>query len=76
MNGIGSFINMLSQVKNNPAAVLGKRFNIPQNMNNPNDIIQYLMNTGQVSQSAYNQANDFANQLKNNPQFQSMFNQK
>lgn len=73
MNNFGNFMSMLSQIKNNPMAILGKRFNLPQNMNNPNEIIQYLMNTGQVSQTMYNQANEAANQLKNNPQFQSMF---
>lgn len=73
MNNPLNFLQMLSQIKSNPMTILGKRFNIPQNMNNPNDIIQHLMNTGQISQANYNQANDMAKQLQNNPQFQNMF---
>lgn len=76
MNNFANFMNMLSQIKNNPSAVLSKRFNIPQNLNNPNDIIQHLMNTGQVTQDMYNRANEAAQQLKNNQQFQSLFSQK
>lgn len=45
---------MLAQIKNNPYAVLSQRFNIPQNMNNPNDILQYLLNTNQVTQQQVN----------------------
>lgn len=56
---------MMNQFKQNPMAMLSKRFNIPQNMNNdPNQIIQYLMNTGQISQSQYNMANQQLKQLK------------
>ena len=76
MNNPINFIQMLSQMKSNPMAILGRKFNIPQNLNNPNDIIQHLMNTGQISQASYNQANTMAKQLQNNPQFQSMFNNK
>ena len=45
------------QLRQNPMAMLSKRFNLPPNMdfNNADDIIQYLMNTGQVSQAQYNQ---------------------
>lgn len=45
---------MLNQIKQNPYAVLSQRFNIPQNMNNPNDILQYLLNTNQVTQQQVN----------------------
>lgn len=76
MNNLANMANMLSQMKNNPAAILGKRFKLPQNLNTPDDIIQYLMNTGQVTQSMYNEANATAQQLKNNPQFQSLFSQR
>ncbi|MBO7732818.1 MAG: hypothetical protein J6S67_09705 [Methanobrevibacter sp.] len=56
---------MLNQIKQNPMAMLSRRFNIPQNMNvnDPNEIIQYLLNTGQVSQQQYNNANQMAKQL-------------
>lgn len=59
----------ISQMKQNPFAILGQRFNFPQNMNNPNDIIQHLLNTGQVTQDAVNRAM----QMRNNPAFKGMF---
>ena len=63
MNNI--LANMLQQLMTNPAQMLAKRFNIPQgvNINNPNDIIQHLLNTGQVSQDQVNQAMS----MRNNP---------
>jgi hypothetical protein len=50
----------ISQVKSNPA-MLG--FNLPQGMNNPNDIIQHLLDTKQITQSQYNTAVQRAQQL-------------
>ena len=41
-------------------------------MGNPNDAIQWMLNNGKVNQSQYNTANQQANQLKNDPQFQRM----
>jgi len=62
-------LQMLSQFKQNPMAMLSQRFNIPQNLNNPNDIIQHLLNTGQVSQQQVNNAM----QMRNHPMFKGMF---
>ena len=64
-------INMLNAIRNNPMAVLSQRFNIPSgmNVNNPNDIIQYLLNTGQVNQ----QQVDYVMGLKNNRNVRDMF---
>lgn len=56
---------MLSQIKSNPVGFLTQRgLNIPQGMNNPNDIIQHLMRTGQVSQEQYNKAMSMAQMFK------------
>lgn len=63
-----NFINMLNQFKQNPMAMLSQKFNIPQNMNDPNQILQYLLNSGQVSQEQVNKVM----QLKNDPQFQNL----
>lgn len=52
---------MLFQLKQNPYAVLSQRFNIPQNITNPNDILQYLLNTNQVSQQQLNSVMQRAN---------------
>lgn len=59
---------MIQRLKQNPMGMLSKRFNIPQNVNlqDPNAIIQHLMNTGQVSQDAYNWANQQAKQMQKN----------
>lgn len=64
MNNPMNIFQMLNQVKSNPGAVLGKRFNLPQNLNNPQEIIQHLMNTGQVSQAQYNRALQMTKQFK------------
>jgi hypothetical protein len=55
---------MVSQLKSDPRGMLAKRFNLPQNTSNPNDILQHLMNTGQVSQEQYNRALQMAKQFK------------
>ena len=60
---------MLNQIKQNPMAVLSQRFNIPQNMNDPNQIIQHLLNTGQITQQQVNNAM----QMRNHPMFKGMF---
>lgn len=64
-----NFVSMLNQFKQNPIGVLSRRFNIPQNMNDPNQILQHLLNSGQVSQEQVNRVM----QLKNDPQFQNLF---
>ena len=60
--------NMLQQFqmfRQNPMQWLMSRgMKVPQNMmNDPNAIIQHLMNTGQISQQQYNQANQMAKQF-------------
>lgn len=57
--------NILSQFMANPMQMLLKKYNIPQGMNNPQEVIQYLLNTNQVSQAQVNQAM----QMRNNPMF-------
>ena len=53
-------------LRSNPMQILGQRFNIPQNIaNDPDAIIQHLLNTGQVNQNQINQVMS----MKNNPMF-------
>lgn len=61
-----NMLGMLQQLQTNPMEMLSKRFNIPQdvNVNDPNAIIQHLMNTGQISQQAYNNARNMAMTFK------------
>lgn len=60
------FLSTLKALQNNPIQFLMQRkLNIPQNISNdPNAIIQHLMNTGQVSQDAYNRATQMAEQFR------------
>jgi len=57
---------MLQQIKQNPLAVLSQRFNIPQNLDtrDPNNIIQYLLNTNQISQDQVNRAAQMSAQFR------------
>ena len=64
-----NFMTILNQFKQNPMAMLSQRFNIPQGMNDPNQIIQHLLNTNQVSQADVNRVM----QIRNNPQIQNLF---
>lgn len=59
----------VQQLKQNPFGILGGRFNFPQNMNDPNQIIQHLLNTGQVKQEQVNRLMG----MRNNPFFRNMF---
>lgn len=56
-------LQMVNQLKSNPMSMLG-RFGISQNMvNDPNAIIQNLMNQGKISQEQYNKAVQQARQM-------------
>lgn len=69
MYNIQSILQMYSQFKQNPMALLGRRFNIPQGIQSPQDVVQYLLNSGQVSQDQVNQAMS----MRNDPQIRNMF---
>ena len=58
------------QFRQNPGALLS-RMGIPQQyLNNPNGAIQYLMDSGKISQAQYNQAMQMA---RSNPLFAQFF---
>jgi len=59
---------MIAQFFKNPMAMLTQQYNIPQDMNNPDDILQYLLNSGQVTQAQVNQAMS----MRNNPAIQML----
>lgn len=66
--------NMLFQFQqfmSNPQQAIS-RMGIPQQYaRDPNGMIQYLMNSGKITQQQYNQAQSMARQL--GPQLQQMF---
>lgn len=54
-------MQMVQQLRSNPMQFIRQAgFNIPQNLSDPNAIIQHLMNSGQVSQQRYEQARQMA----------------
>lgn len=60
-NGNMNPMAMLSQLRSNPMALLQRAgFNVPANLNNPQAIIQHLMNSGQISQQQVNNAQAMA----------------
>lgn len=63
-----NFVSMLNQFKQNPMAMLSRKYNIPQDMNDPDQILQHLLNTHQVSQAQVNKVM----QMKNDPQFRHL----
>ena len=63
-----NFLSTLNQFKQNPVAMLSRKYNIPQDMTDPNQILQHLLNSGQVSQEQVNRIM----QMKNDPQFQKL----
>lgn len=69
-----NLMQMYQQLRSNPMQILAKRFNLPQNMSmsNPNSIIEYLMNTGQVSQQQINSLMG----MQNNPMIQQLMHGK
>lgn len=72
MMQFGKFIQFL----NNPIQFLNNNgVPIGQNVgNNPQQIIQYLMNTGKVSQEQYNEAVKRAQAIQKNPEFTNFVN--
>jgi len=59
-----NFINMIMQARQNPMAIISQRFKIPQNIQNPQDMVQHLLDSGQITQEQLNGAM----RMKNNPQ--------
>ena len=74
MNNINQIMQMYQQLRTNPMQMLTRRFNLPQNVNvnNPGDIIQHLLNTGQIQQSQLNQIMG----MQNNPIIQQLLQRK
>lgn len=61
---IMALLSQFNQFKKNPMAMLNKRFNIPQGMNDPNEIINHLMNTNQINQNQLNQVQQMAEMFR------------
>ena len=68
---MNDILSMMQNLMNNPMQVLmQKGFNLPENIgNNPQAIIQHLLNTNQITQDQLNQAM----QMRGNPMFKGLF---
>jgi len=54
-------IEQLNKIIKDPVGYVAQcGLKVPQNINTPDGIIQYLLNTGQISQQKYNQAMSLA----------------
>lgn len=60
---------LYNQLRSNPMQILRQKYNLPNNINNPQDIIQHLLNTGQITQDQVNNAMS----MKDNPMFSGLF---
>lgn len=63
-----NFVDFITQFRQNPRAMIAQRYNIPPEINDPNQILQYLLNTNQVSQDQVNAVM----QMRNDPQMQQL----
>lgn len=63
---MNNLFNMISQYRSNPMAAVMQRFNIPRNISNPQDMVQHLLDSGQVTQDQVNNA------MRMRPQFQNL----
>lgn len=65
-----NLLQAYQQFRSNPMQMLMQRYNIPQgiDINDPNAILQHLLNTGQVSQAQVNSLQG----MRNNPMIQNL----
>lgn len=73
MNPLNEFQSFMS----NPIQFMAQRkLNVPQQyINDPNGAIQYLMNSGKITQDQYNKAVNMSNRLQKDPNFMKMLDQ-
>ena len=65
-----NFLNDFSELMRNPKEYSMNKMGIPENIaDNPDAIIQQLMNSGKVTQDQYNEAYNAALKIQNNPLF-------
>lgn len=64
-NNSGNPLQMLQQIKSNPAAVLQRAgLNVPAGMTNPQQIINHLLQSGQVQNSRLQMAQQILGRMR------------
>lgn len=58
----------------NPAQFCQQNGLPPNAFQNPQAVIQQMMNSGRITQEQFNQVNQQMQQMRNNPQFMQMYN--
>lgn len=61
---MNNILQMINQYASNPM-MLFQRFNIPTSCNSPDSVMNYLMQSGRVSQAQINQAQSLYRQIFN-----------
>ena len=69
---MNNFMQIYNQFMGNPIQMLSQRFNLPGNLKSPDEIIQHLLNSGQISQAQLNSVMG----MRNNPMIQQLINNK
>lgn len=68
-----NFMQTFRQMASNPAQYAMKNMGVSQDMaNDPDAIIQKMMQDGKITQAQYNQARSMAMQIQNNPMFKQL----
>ena len=64
---ISNLIQRFNQFKQNPlGALMGLNINVPQSLGgNPEAIVNYLRNSGQMTEEQFNELSQMANQFQN-----------
>lgn len=65
---MNNLLQMVAQFRQNPMSLITSRYNIPNNLNDPQAIIQHLLDSKQITQEQVNQAMS----MKNDPSIQAM----
>lgn len=65
MNNQMNFMQMFQQFRANPMQmILQSRMNVPSGMNDPNQILNHLLKTGQITQDQINSAYQMMQRFK------------
>ena len=60
---MGNMVNMMNQFQANPSKFLSQKYNVPNDVKDPEKLIQHLLDTNQVTQEQIDG-------IKNNPMIQ------
>lgn len=66
-NPIQILMSQVNQIRNNPMQFfMSRKLNVPENISNdPQAIVQHLLNTGQMTQAQYNKLQSQISQIMN-----------